>query len=66
MKATVNGTVRELPNGATVATLLELLGIAGGGIAVARNGCVVARAQFHSHAIADGDSIEIITAVAGG
>jgi sulfur carrier protein len=66
MKATVNGTLRELPNGATVATLLELLDVASGGIAVARNGCVVARAQFDSHPIADGDSIEIITAVAGG
>lgn len=66
MKATVNGTIRELPNGATVATLLELLGVGAGGIAVARNGSVVGRAQFNSHTISDGDSIEIITAVAGG
>ena len=37
MKATINGECRELPDGITVGTLLESLGTARTGIAVARN-----------------------------
>jgi sulfur carrier protein len=66
MKATVNGELRELPNGSTVGGLLELLGVARGGIAVAQNDSVVLRAQLDSQPIADGDRIEIIRAAAGG
>jgi sulfur carrier protein len=66
MKATVNGELREVPNGSTVGGLLELLGVARGGIAVAQNDSVVLRAQLDSQPIADGDRIEIIRAAAGG
>ena len=66
MKATVNGEIRELPDGMTVAGLLELLGAPRAGIAVARNDRVVRRAEYDAHALAEGDTIEIIKAVAGG
>ena len=66
MTATVNGEVRELPKGFTIGALLQLLGMACGGVAVAQNDSVVRRAQFDSQPIADGDRIEIIRAVAGG
>ncbi|HEY1655482.1 MAG TPA: sulfur carrier protein ThiS [Candidatus Tumulicola sp.] len=66
MKATVNGETRDLPDGATVGGLLEILGAARAGIAVARNDRVVASAEYDSDRIADGDRIEIIRAVAGG
>lgn len=66
MKATINGEMRELPDGMTVAALLEELGAPRSGIAVAKNDRVVRRAEFETHQIADGDSIEIIRAVAGG
>lgn len=66
MKATINGEARELPNGITVAALLERLGLARSGIAVAMNERVVRRAEFESSTIADGDTVEIIKAVAGG
>ena len=66
MKAIVNGETRELADGTTVADLLEELGTPRIGIAVARNDRVVRRADYDSHVIADGDSIEIIKAVAGG
>lgn len=66
MKATVNGQVRELPDGCTIGVLLETLGTVGSGIAVARNDSVVPRAQHDACAISDGDRIEIIRAVAGG
>ena len=66
MKATINGEARELPDGTTVASLLETLGTARSGIAVARNQRVVRRAEYETQTIADGDTIEIIKAVAGG
>jgi sulfur carrier protein len=66
VKAIVNGESRDLPDGITVGTLLEFLGTARRGIAVARNDRVVRRGEYDSDAIADGDRIEIIKAVAGG
>lgn len=66
VKATINGEERELPDGTTVAALLEVLGVVRNGIAVAKNDRVVRRAEYESSEIADGDAIEIIKAVAGG
>jgi sulfur carrier protein len=63
----VNGRPRELPPGLTLAELLADLGLAApAGVAVAVNARVVTRAAFASQALADGDEIEIIRAVAGG
>ena len=66
MKATVNGEARELPDGLTVGKLLETLGTARTGVAVARNECIVRRTEYDSVRIDDGDRVEIIKAVAGG
>lgn len=66
MKATVNGETRDLPDGVTVAALLELIGAPRTGIAVARNDSVVRRSEYASHLLSEGDRIEIIRAVAGG
>ncbi|MGB8520721.1 MAG: sulfur carrier protein ThiS [Candidatus Tumulicola sp.] len=66
MKATINGEARDLPDGLTVAMLLEMLGTARTGVAVAHNDCVVRRSQYDAVRIGDGDRVEIIKAVAGG
>jgi sulfur carrier protein len=66
VKATVNGTPRDLPGEMTVGALLELLGSARAGTAVARNEQVVRRCDYDSDRVREGDRIEIITAVAGG
>ena len=66
VKATVNGETHELPEGMTVADLLARVGAPASGIAVARNASVVRRDQYGNQTIADGDTIEIIKAVAGG
>jgi sulfur carrier protein len=66
MRATVNGKLREIAEGATIGALLADLGAARGGVAVARNDRVVRRSEYDSDSIADGDRIEIIQAVAGG
>jgi sulfur carrier protein len=66
VKATINGEERELPEGMTVAVLLEQLGTPKSGIAVACNEHVVRRAEYETRVIVDGDALEIIKAVAGG
>lgn len=66
MRATVNGTPRDLPDEMTVGALLEMLGSARIGVAVARNEHVVRRSEYDSDCVREGDRIEIITAVAGG
>ena len=66
MKALVNGESLDLPDGLTVAALLEFLGSPQRGIAVARNERVVRRSEYDAARLAEGDRIEIIRAVAGG
>jgi sulfur carrier protein len=66
VKATINGEARELPSGITIAALLEQLGIVRSGIAVAKNERVVRRVEYESSTIGEGDTVEIIKAVAGG
>ena len=66
MTALVNGKERELRDGTTVAELLDVLGTAPGGVAVACNERVVRRVAYADHRIAQGDRIEIIKVVAGG
>lgn len=66
MTVIVNGTERELPDGATVAALLEMLRIQSSGTAVAVDGEVVPRALHAETALPDGAVVEILTAVQGG
>lgn len=66
MKATVNGSPRELPDEVTVGMLLEMLGTARTGVAVACNDRVVRRTEYETQRLEDGDRVEIIEAVAGG
>ncbi len=66
MKATVNGEVRELPDGMTMERLLVHIDAPERGIAVAKNDRVVRRAAFAQEIVKDGDRVEIIRAVAGG
>lgn len=64
----VNGERRELPEGATVATAIELLSDApqGRGVAVALAGEVVPRGAWETTELPDGASVEIVAAVQGG
>jgi sulfur carrier protein len=66
VKARVNGELRELSDGATVASVLELLGAPGTGVAVALDGEVVPRAEWQRTRVPDGGSVEVLTAVQGG
>lgn len=64
----LNGTPRPLPGGgpATVAGLLEELGLAGRRVAVELNGEVVPRAEHARRPLAPGDRVEVVTFVGGG
>jgi sulfur carrier protein len=66
MKATINGRLRDLPEGLTMEGLLAHIAAPERGIAVAKNDRVVRRAAFADEVVQDGDRIEIIRAVAGG
>jgi sulfur carrier protein len=68
MTVTINGTRREFPEGATVASLIASLDNApeGRGVAVAVEGEVVPRAQWPSTELRDGAKIEVVVAVQGG
>jgi sulfur carrier protein len=66
VKAQVNGSFLDLAEGATVASVVELLGIATGGIAVALDDAVVPRSEWGSTPVPDGGRVEILTATQGG
>jgi sulfur carrier protein len=66
MTVTINGTPRELPAGATAADAVRLITDAATGLAVAVNDEVLRRAAWDTAVLADGDVIEILTAVQGG
>ncbi len=63
MQVTVNGESRAVEPGSTLA---DLVGEAGRGTAAALNHTVVPRSSYHSTPLADGDAVEIVTAVQGG
>ena len=66
MRATVNGEMVELPDGLTVAALLQHLGVRADRVAVERNGAVVKKALHGEEKLGHGDVLEIVTFVGGG
>ncbi|MBO0808932.1 MAG: sulfur carrier protein ThiS [Actinobacteria bacterium] len=66
MNVILNGTARELPAGATAGDAARLVTAGRPGVAVAVNDDVVSRAAWDSTPLADGDRVEILTAVQGG
>jgi sulfur carrier protein len=66
MKLTVNGELREVPDGLTVAQLLKHLDLSVTRIAVELNAEIVRRAQHEKRTLAEGDQLEIVTFVGGG
>ena len=66
MRATVNGEQVDLPEGLTVAGLLQHLGLKAERIAVERNGDVVKKGRHGEERLQAGDVLEIVTFVGGG
>ena len=65
MVVQLNGELRELPDGATVAGLLALLGIKPVRVAVLVNEAVVTRDRHAEHHIGPGDVVEVVALVSG-
>jgi sulfur carrier protein len=65
---TINGQLRELPDGTSVVEVVtEVVGAPETrGVAVAVNGEVVPRTSWATTAVAAGDRVEVLTATQGG
>jgi sulfur carrier protein len=66
MLVQVNGTEREVPDGATVTELLAALAVPTRGVAVAVDGTVIARTDHDRTVVPDGAEVQVLTAVQGG
>ncbi len=66
MHILLNGEARQLPPDTSIMTLLETEGLAERRVAVEVNGAIVPRGQHATHALHDGDRIEIVHALGGG
>lgn len=66
MVVIANGDEVEVTDGASVAQLLDQLGLAGRLIVVERNGEPIPRKEQSTTTLAAGDRLELVRAVAGG
>ncbi|MCU1589824.1 MAG: thiamine biosynthesis protein ThiS [Frankiales bacterium] len=66
MRVTVNGKAQELTEGTTLPGLLDALGLRLGSVVVEHNGTALLRSEVAAAALADGDRLELVRAVAGG
>ena len=62
----VNGDLREIPPGTTLAEIVAELSAAPSGVAAAVNEAVVPRGAWPATPLAADDRVEILTAVQGG
>lgn len=66
MQLTINGELRDVPSGLTLAGLLAHLGLNEGPVAIERNRSVVPRREHATVRVEAGDVLEIVHFVGGG
>jgi thiamine biosynthesis protein ThiS len=66
MNVTINGERREIPEGMSVAALLDHLNMTRERVALERNLQILPRAQWNVTQVQDGDAFEIVHFVGGG
>lgn len=66
MEIIVNGQNQTVPEGQTVAGLIEAQGLGGQPCAVEVNKKLVPKGQHAEHVLAEGDRVELVTLVGGG
>ncbi|MET9253043.1 sulfur carrier protein ThiS [Streptomyces sp. NPDC048182] len=66
MNISVNGEPREVAPGTALDALVGVLTAAPSGVAAAVNETVVPRTRWAATALAEGDRVEVLTAVQGG
>ena len=62
----VNSEDRQIPDGTSMAQLIEMLDLGDRRIAVEVNAELVPRSTFEGHFLTDKDKVEIIQAIGGG
>ena len=66
MRIQLNGEPYELPDGQSVAHLLERMELVGRRVAVELNLDIVPRSQHAATALKQGDQVEVVQAIGGG
>ena len=66
MQLKLNGEIREVQDGITVAALLMQLGVKAPRVAVEVNEVVVTKDRYDAHGLRAGDAVEIVAFVGGG
>jgi thiamine biosynthesis protein ThiS len=66
MQIEINGEARSLPEPCSVATLLSVLGLTAGKVAVEHNREIVVRSAYAETFLAEGDAVEIVHFIGGG
>lgn len=66
MTVVINGERREIPDGSTVATMIEHLGMPLDRVALERNLDILPRTRWKSTQVQSNDSFEIVHFVGGG
>ena len=66
MSVSLNGEIRHVVAGITVAELLDELGLDRRKVAVERNEAIVPRSTYEGTALAEGDQLEIVHFIGGG
>ena len=62
----LNGQERDIPEGSSIADLLQLAGYGERRVAVERNGEIVPRSQHAQTPVAAADHLEVVHAIGGG
>ncbi|HKE48202.1 MAG TPA: sulfur carrier protein ThiS [Rhodanobacteraceae bacterium] len=63
---TLNGREEDIENGATVADLIALSGLAGKRVAIEINREIVPRSDYAARALVADDRVEVVHAIGGG
>jgi thiamine biosynthesis protein ThiS len=66
MKITINGELREIPDGLSVAALLQHLEMSAERVAIERNLDILSRTKWQETAVQPDDRFEIVHLVGGG
>lgn len=66
MKLTINGDLRDFPDGLTLAALVAQLGMKADRVAVELNLEIVSRHKWEATQLKDGDRLEVVHFVGGG
>jgi sulfur carrier protein len=66
LQVTVNGQAQEIPQGSSIAGLLEQINVPLNGSAVELDGEIISKSQYENTQLKDGQRVEVVRLVGGG